>query len=119
MEENPQEGKPKKINGFKQMLYNTKFLQHVLKQHGELHCEYCGKENLVIYDWCEKLNLSDVATVDHFYPKSKYKDLKKNKDNLVISCYDCNNKKKDVLWDVEKIKHPINKDKVSNIKKIG
>jgi 5-methylcytosine-specific restriction endonuclease McrA len=60
-----------------------------------------------------------VATVDHFYPKSKYKDLKKNKDNLVISCYDCNNKKKDVLWDVEKIKHPINKDKVSNIKKIG
>ena len=83
-----------------QLKFNLVFLKETLENNNELHCEYCGKENLVIYDWCEKLNLSDVATVDHFYPKSKYKDLKKNKDNLVISCYDCNNNKKYVLWDV-------------------
>jgi len=101
-----------------QLEFNLSFLKETLKSNGELHCEYCGEESLIIYDWCQKVNISNVATVDHFYPKSKYDYLKKNKDNLVVSCYGCNNKKKDVLWEVEKIKYPINKNKINNIKKI-
>jgi 5-methylcytosine-specific restriction endonuclease McrA len=101
-----------------QLKFNLSFLKETLSSNGELHCEYCGKQSLVIYDWCEKVDLSNVATVDHFYPKSKYQSLKKDKDNLVVSCYSCNNKKKDMLWEVEKIEYPIDKDKISNIKKI-
>jgi hypothetical protein len=36
----------KKADKFKQMLFNTKFLQYMIKEYGELHCEYCGKKNL-------------------------------------------------------------------------
>lgn len=52
-----------------QLKFNIDFLKKTKLEHGELHCEYCGKRDLVIYDWCEKTNNNDVATVDHFYPK--------------------------------------------------
>ncbi len=107
MEENPQEGKPKKINGFKQMLYNTKFLQHVLKEHGELHCEYCGEENLRLYHWKHDKIKShhDMATVDHFLPKSEFPELAKDYDNLKVCCYKCNQDKKDDIWDKSTLKY--------------
>jgi len=93
-------------------------LKKINKKEGSLHCEYCGKDDLKVYDWCEKVKLSDVATVDHFYPKSKYKELKKNEKNFIISCYKCNNKKRDKLWEIEKIKFPLNNSKVEELKTI-
>ncbi len=47
-----------------------------------------------------------MATADHFYPVSKYPNLKKNPRNLLVSCYSCNNQKKDKIWDKSKIKYP-------------
>jgi 5-methylcytosine-specific restriction endonuclease McrA len=99
-----------------QLQFNLNFLKEQKIKHGEIHCEYCGKKNLKIYDWCEHLNSEDVATVDHFYPKSKYGELRKNEKNFVISCYNCNNKKSDNLWDIKEIKFPINKEKIEELK---
>ena len=101
-----------------QLKFNINFLKKVNKKKSRLHCEYCGKENLRIYDWCEKAKTKDVATVDHFYPKSKYKGLKQNEKNFIISCYKCNNKKRDTLWEIEKIKFPLNNNKIIELKKI-
>ena len=81
-------------------------------------CKAKFVNDLKVYDWCEKVKLSDVATVDHFYPKSKYKELKKNEKNFIISCYKCNNKKRDKLWEIEKIKFPLNNSKVEELKTI-
>lgn len=108
----------KGVERWEQLKFNLKFLRKTQAENGELHCEYCGKENLVIYDWCERPKFRDVATVDHFYPKSKYQDLKQEEKNLVVSCYSCNNKKKDMLWEIEKIKHPLNDDKIKKLKDI-
>lgn len=116
------EGEPfwarKKRDQWEQLKFNSEFLKESLEKNGELHCEYCGKDNLTIYEWCEKVNFNDVATVDHFYPKSRYENLKKDKNNLIVSCYGCNNKKKDSVWGIEKIKHPMDLDKIKKIKKI-
>tara|TARA_R110002153_G_C13308768_1_gene496245 strand:+ start:2387 stop:2746 length:360 start_codon:yes stop_codon:yes gene_type:complete len=101
-----------------QLEFNINFLKQTKKEFKNLHCEYCGKKNLKVYGWCEKVDTKDVATVDHFYPKSKYDNLKKNKDNFVVSCYSCNNIKKDNLWEIVKIKYPINNNKITKIKNI-
>ena len=108
----------KNIDKWLQLKFNIKFLKKVKKKNKTLHCEYCGKENLKIYEWCEKANLKDVATVDHFYPKSKYEHLKQVENNFIISCYKCNNKKKDKLWETEEIKYPINNIKIKKLKHI-
>mgnify|MGYP003675195810 CR=1 FL=1 len=60
-----------------QLEFNINFLKQTKKEFKNLHCEYCGKKNLKVYGWCEKVDTKDVATVDHFYPKSKYDNLKK------------------------------------------
>ena len=44
--------------------------------------------------------------------------LKKEEKNFVISCYECNNKKRDKLWEIEKIKYPLNNNKITELKKI-
>lgn len=98
-----------------QLKFNIDFLRKTKLKYGVLHCEYCGKKDLIVYDWCEKTNTSDVATVDHFYPKSKYSDLKMEENNFVISCHDCNSEKKDKLWPKEKIKYPLNEEKLNNL----
>lgn len=98
---------PKK---WEQIEFNKNFLRKVEEDCGGLHCEYCGKDNLVIYEWYEKTNNEDVATVDHFYPSSRYPELKKDMKNFVVACYKCNSNKKDDLWEVETIKHPRNGD---------
>ena len=82
------------------------------------------KENIISKEYIntflktQKVNLNDVATVDHFYPKSKFEYLKKEEKNFVISCYECNNKKRDKLWEIEKIKYPLNNNKITELKKI-
>tara|TARA_R110001592_G_scaffold104103_3_gene293014 strand:- start:5784 stop:6149 length:366 start_codon:yes stop_codon:yes gene_type:complete len=103
---------------WEQLKFNTEFLKKVLREEQELKCEYCGKEDLIIYEWCQKVNPNNVATIDHFYPKSKYEDLKRNGDNLVVSCHGCNTKKKDILWDFDKLKFPIKENKIDLLKNI-
>jgi 5-methylcytosine-specific restriction endonuclease McrA len=98
-----------------QLKFNIDFLKKTKLEYGQLHCEYCGKTDLIIYDWCEKLNINDVATVDHFYPKSKYNDLKMDENNFIISCYSCNSQKKDKIWPKESVKYPLNVDKINNL----
>ena len=97
----------KKNSNFKQLIFNTKFIQHMEKKHGELHCEYCGKPNLRLYHWKhDKVkNREDMATVDHFLPKSLYPELAQEYNNLKICCYSCNQKKKDDIWSEDEIKY--------------
>jgi 5-methylcytosine-specific restriction endonuclease McrA len=97
----PMPKNPKKADKFKQMLFNTKFLQYMLKTHGELHCEYCGKKELRLYHWKkdEVKSHHDMATADHFHPKAKYPELAKEFSNLKVCCYKCNQDKKDDEWD--------------------
>lgn len=98
-----------KINGnFKQMLFNTKFLQDMVVKYGELHCEYCGKKDLILYHWkYDKIkNHHDMATVDHFLPRAVYPELAKEYDNLKVCCHKCNQKKKDDIWDKSTLNFP-------------
>jgi 5-methylcytosine-specific restriction endonuclease McrA len=109
-----------KKNGerWSQLQFNLKFLREQKLKYGDIHCEYCGKKDLIIYDWCENTNLIDVATVDHFYPKSKYDSLKQEEKNFVIACYSCNSNKKDDMWDFMEIKYPLNNEKIEELKAI-
>lgn len=99
---------PKKADKFKQMLFNTKFLQHMRDKYGELHCEYCGKKNLRLYHWkYDKIKSHhDMATADHFLPRALYPELAKDYDNLKVCCHKCNQKKKDDIWDESTLKYP-------------
>lgn len=108
----------KEPDKWEQMVFNNDFLKEQELLYGNLHCEYCGKQNLKIYEWCEKINLKDVATADHFYPKSLYDKLKQNKNNLIVSCYMCNNNKSDKIWEIGEIKYPLNLDKIQNLNHI-
>ena len=101
---------------WERIVYNKDYLKSVEDDCGDLYCEYCGKEELVIYEWYEDLNKSDVATVDHFYPKSKYRHLERDTDNFIVSCYDCNNKKKDDIWLVEEIEFPKDRSQIDILK---
>jgi 5-methylcytosine-specific restriction endonuclease McrA len=98
-----------------QLKFNIEFLRKTELEYSKLHCEYCGKQNLVVYDWCEKISNDDVATVDHFYPKSRYNELKMDENNFVISCYSCNSEKKDRVWPKESIKFPLGEEKLKNL----
>lgn len=99
--------------------FNEAYLAEVLAQYGELHCEYCGKTGLRIYTWkLQAGNKKDMATVDHFFPKSKYPNLIFEKNNFLVACSKCNSKKGDEMCDVSMIKHPYNKEHWGNKKNI-
>lgn len=99
---------PEKYEKFRVTLNNLKFLKDKLKENGKLSCEYCGKEDLVIYDFSipsaidvlenpnmrfnTKFNPVDGATCDHKIPQSKGGN-KFDYSNLSVSCYRCNRKK--------------------------
>ena len=106
IEKDPIPNNVKKAEKFKQMLFNTNFLLFMVKKYGELHCEYCGKENLILYHWKnDKIKCYDnMATVDHFLPKSIYPKLAKDYNNLKVCCHICNRKKKDFIWDESTLK---------------
>ena len=105
--------KSSKEEKFKITLNNLKFLKDKAKE-GELHCEYCGKGPLVIYDFNPenidsikisnpkfrfntKFNEKDGATCDHREPVSKGGD-KFDYSNLAVSCYPCNKKKGNIPY---------------------
>lgn len=84
---------------WEQLVFNYNLLKKIEKEKGNLQCEYCGLNNLKIYRWDEKVNNEDVATVDHFLPKSQYPELSKVRTNLLVACHSCNNKKGDnIPW---------------------
>ncbi len=56
-----------------QLVFNTKFIQSIKERYNELHCEFCGKD-LVLYYWWETNKRGDMATADHFFPKSLDKE---------------------------------------------
>jgi hypothetical protein len=90
---------------FRQLAFNTEFLEKMQRKHGELHCEYCGKPHLKIYHWTEKQG-KDVATADHFLPKSEYPDLAFKESNLKVACKKCNEKKGKKTVPPEALKFP-------------
>ena len=81
------------------------FVKKIEDEHGMLWCEYCGKDKLKLYPWNEKPNRDNMATVDHFLPKSKYPDLANEETNFIIACSTCNEKKKDDIWADDTIQH--------------
>ena len=90
-----------------QLLFNTKFIQEIKDTHEELHCEICGKENLKLYMWWEHSKRWDMATADHFFPKSFDKErLSFERKNMIVACNDCNNRKADDFYGIHIVKHP-------------
>lgn len=90
---------------FIQLTFNTKFLEKMLKKHGELHCEYCGKQPLKIYRWNQRPQ-HDIATADHFLPKIDWPDLQFKEENLRVCCSKCNTKKGKKVWPQSAVKFP-------------
>lgn len=86
---------------FKQLLFNSYFLRKMKSLYGSLHCVYCGKKNLRIYHWNEKArNMKDMATADHFVPKSLNPEVfGMDESNLRVACSPCNTKKANFYWD--------------------
>lgn len=102
------------INKFKnaeryiQLIHNEQFMEHVEKSYGSLHCEYCSKKvEIIHWNSNKKQNKNIISTVDHFLPKDKYPHLSKVVSNLFISCYRCNNNKKNNIVDRSIIKYEI------------
>ena len=92
--------------GNPQMLFNTYFLRRMLSTYKKLHCVYCGRRSLKIYHWLEYAGKRrDMATADHFIPKSVDKLLAMDENNLRVACLLCNDKKKDHYWN-EKFPYP-------------
>lgn len=90
---------------YKQLEFNTAFLEETLKEFGELHCEYCGKPHLKIYKPKEKQG-RDVATTDHVLPQFTHPHLAMDKTNLRVCCQKCNTKKGHEVWDKSRLKFP-------------
>lgn len=84
-----------------QLHFNYDFLKDMEISYGALWCVYCGKEELRIYHWKEKPNYNDMATADHFIPKSKAPHLAKTRSNLKVCCWHCNNKKAAEEWPIK------------------
>ena len=74
--------------------FRDEFLDEVLTKVPVLTCHYCQKAPLVreVDDPSDKKKLFWLATLDHVNPRDngcgEY-----DKDNLVIACFPCNNKK--------------------------
>jgi len=101
---------------YKHLVHNTEFLYKMLTKHGELHCEFCGKPDLRVYHWHEKKDFNKMATADHFLAKSfDYENLAFNDDNLVVCCYQCNNKKGKAVWDISTLKFMYAREKSNTI----
>ena len=100
-------GTPSNPNpAYLQMKFNTEWLESILAKYGELHCEYCGKSELKIYQWWEKPNKSILATTDHFFPKKDFPHLAKEPGNFVVCCDSCNSKKRERVVNKSAIKFP-------------
>jgi len=73
--------------------FRFEFLEKVKQNNGELHCEYCGKLNLII-DATNDNPL--VATIDHIVPFA-LGGHETDPENLAVACFKCNNNKADKI----------------------
>jgi hypothetical protein len=80
-------------NHWAQAWFNYRWLKDMELDYGPLWCSYCGKEELKIYRFNEKQYYGNMATADHFIPQSKAPHLAKERSNLRVACWKCNNKK--------------------------
>lgn len=83
---------------YKQIVFNMNFLKKMRELHKKLHCVYCGRDDLQISELYEKRK-SNVATTDHFLPRSLYPDLEFQESNLRVCCDKCNCKKAQNIWE--------------------
>jgi 5-methylcytosine-specific restriction endonuclease McrA len=69
------------------------FLVRRLKRRGELRCDYCGKNGLIIgHNRKSNNKILNLATIDHIIPVSKGIDRLDEK-NWGVACRKCNGKK--------------------------
>ena len=68
------------------------FLDKVLKNKGDLVCEYCHRQGL--QKNTKGVTSKDQATIDHKYPLARGGE-RYNEDNLAVACRSCNEKKAD------------------------
>lgn len=113
------EKEPRQIGNFgpgnpeyDQMMFNTEWLRSIETKYGELHCEYCGRQNLKIIPWYEKPDIHIMATTDHFYPKKKYPHLARDTKNFVVACHRCNNNKKAKKYTKNDIRFPYPEERI-------
>jgi len=110
----------KRLEQLKVTMNNLKFLKDMEKERGKLHCEYCGKGPLLIYDispgeitpdildnpnyrFNTKFSPKNGATCDHKQPQSRGGD-KFNYSNLAVACEPCNKRKGNMDWEFWKRK---------------
>lgn len=75
--------------------FRKKYLTEIQVKRGELRCFYCDKGPLII----EKDNNHPmIATLDHKTPRAKG-GKEYDKSNLLVCCYSCNQKKKDLSFE--------------------
>lgn len=87
------------------LFYHFNFLIKTLNNsNGNLICVYCGKQHLKIQAVGTTIPQEQMATVDHFNPKSKG-GAHFDEDNMVVACFKCNNKKKDKIVSVDTLKY--------------
>lgn len=76
-----------------QATFNMNFLKAMKEKYKTLHCVYCNKQDLIIYEFHEKFLRSNGATTDHIIPISLDPSLSKDESNCTVACASCNNKK--------------------------
>lgn len=84
-----------------QAWFNFRWLKDMELSYGPLWCCYCGKEELRIYGFKEKQYLHNMATTDHYIARSIAPELSKDRTNLRVACWKCNNKKGNKTWEVK------------------
>ncbi len=78
----------------KWLKFRLEFLEEQLNLFGDLVCHYCGKKNLLVEDQSRRRRR--LATLDHVNPRANG-GAEYDKDNLVVACAPCNEKKADKL----------------------
>lgn len=86
----------------------AKFMEHFKKLNIK-SCPFCNNNYVYFYkENARKYNT--IATLEHYYPKSKYPHLSLSFYNLIPSCSTCNSKFKGNNSHVGKILHPYYED---------
>lgn len=83
-----------------QSIFNMNYLKNMRENYNILHCAYCNKKPLRIYEFHEK-GKDDMATTDHILPRSSYPELSKELTNLTVACRKCNGKKSSKIQEIK------------------
>ena len=78
----------------------SEFMRKTHKHNPNLVCVYCGKENLK-----RQGKKNELATVDHFFPKSLDGVDPINQNNFVVACSKCNGEKSNLIYSLDSLKY--------------